>query len=256
MMKASFKIKDYGARAAPVAVVLFVVLFAIFGSLFGPPLRNIFVSVVAPSEEGEYALLSRGALIARLSDAESELTRIRYQAALYGLIAEENVRLRDAANAVKISGGVGVTGRVISRPPQTIYDSLLLDAGGDRGVSAGDLVVFENVALGRVVAVTERSATVRLFSSPGSSQDVLVGSPVAVSTARGLGGGAFELSVPQSVTVEKGDTVRLPGTEAYALGVVADISSTATDVSKLVRFSGVGSLADFDFVRIITEPPQ
>jgi len=253
MMKGSFKIKDYVAQATPIVVILFVALFAVFGSVFGPSLRNIFVSVATPSETGEYVLLSREVLIARLSDAERELKRVRYQAALYALTTEENVRLRDAANAVKISGGA--TGRVISRPPQTLYDSLLIDVGTIQEVSLGDLVVFENVALGRVVAVTAQSSTVQLFSSPGSSQDVLIGNPVAVSTAHGLGGGAFELSVPQSVSVEPGDVVRLPGTESYVLGIVVGSSFKATDVSKLVRFSGVGSLADLDFVRVITELP-
>lgn len=253
-MKGSFKIKNYADRATLIVVTLFVILFAVFGSLFGPSFRNIFVPFIGPLDSGEYALLPREVLVARLSDAERELSRIRYQAVLYTLTAEENTRLRDAANTVQASGGV--TARVISRPPRTVYDSLLIDAGLNQAVLPGNLVVFENIALGRVLSATDRSAVVQLFSSPGSLEDAVVGNPVAVASARGLGGGAFELSIPQSVTIQAGDTVRLPGSESYVLGIVAAITFEATDVSKTVRFSGAVSLADLDFVRVITDTPQ
>lgn len=197
-------------------------------------------------------LLPKNVLASRLRDAERELSRTRYQSVLFSLLAEENRRLRDAADAASLTAGV--TARVLARPPQTQYDSLLIDQGEAQGVSLDDVVVFEGIALGRIVSTAQATSVVELFSSPGTEHDVLLGNPVAVSIARGLGGGSFELSVPQEVAVEKGDTIRFPGTESLLAGIVVQVFSEPAGISKTVRFASPISISELDFVRVITRP--
>ncbi len=230
---------------------LALVLFFTFH--LGAYVRGIFVSIVAPHQAlNAYAGLSKDALIERLTATDSELSRIKYQALLYGILADENTALRKLANAATVSPGL--TARVIVRPPQTSYDTLIIDLGKDAGVKENDFATYHGIALGRVTAVDAQSATVSLFSTSGKEQDAILGEPRAVAVARGLGGGAFELSVPHDVTVAAGDAVMFPGTESLILGIVTSISAEARDASKVVHFASPLSFAELDFIRIVSNP--
>ena len=251
-MMARSRISKRSAGLGVCAVVALIVL--LFTSNAGLYLRGFFVSVLAqPSPESAYASLSRDALIARLAHVEQELSKVKYQALIYGIIAEENHSLRKAAGAA--TAAPGITGRVIARPPRSAYDTLLLDVGMREGVTKDNLVVFEGIALGKIISAGETTSLVQLFSSPGTEHDVLIGEPHAVSVAQGQGGGTFELSLPQSVAVAEGDIVRIPGTEALILGIVVSVEAESVDVSQTVRIASPLSFSDLDFVRVLTREP-
>lgn len=228
-----------------------LVLVFIFSSNIGSFARGIVANIVAPrAKADEYSVLSKNALIARLSVADAELKRIHYQALLYSLLADENASLRDSVGTVATAHGV--TARVIARPPRTNYDTLLIDTGEMGGIHENDVAIYQGVVLGRISAVDINTATVTLFSSSGVSHDVILGDPRAVAVAYGLGGGAFEVSVPQGVKVAIGDSVRFPATESLVAGVVQSISAQARDVSQTVRFTIPFSFSELDFIRIIS----
>lgn len=231
------------------AGILALMLIAYFSSSIAPVLQGAVKSIIATRHESEYAGMTREALISKLEDDERLLSRSAYQSILYGALAEENAALRETLNAAQPL--VGATGRVLSRPPRTAYDTLLVDVGTDNGVLVGDIAVYEGIALGKIAAAGPRTSTVSLFTAPGVELDVSLGEPRAVAVARGLGGGALELSLPQSVAVMPGDLVTLPGSETLVLGVVRGESSQPTDVSKIVRIASPAALSEIDFVRII-----
>ncbi len=237
--------------AGAVTLILLALVLA-FGLNLSNFVRGVFASIVSKHDaQSIYAGLSKDALIARLTADDQELSRIRYQGLLYSLLADENAALRKTAFAAPLQSGV--TGRVIARPPHTAYDTLLIDVGSDTGVHQNDLAVFQGILLGRAVSVGKNSSTVALFSSPGTLNDVIIGTPSAVAVAHGLGGGAFELSVPQGVKVMPGDIVRFPATESLALGVVVSVSAEAQDVSQTVRFTSPVSFADLDFIHMVSQ---
>jgi hypothetical protein len=70
-----------------------------------------------------------------------------------------------------------------------------------------------------------------------------------------LGGGAFELTIPQEVDVAVGDIVRIPASTSLALGVVTEITAKPTDTSKVVRFAMPVSFGALDFVEVIPHLP-
>ncbi|MEK9177286.1 MAG: rod shape-determining protein MreC, partial [Patescibacteria group bacterium] len=251
-----FKIRKQGESVlGPLASVAFVVVVSAFALQFDGMLRDLVFNFSAPlTVSPEYGLLSRNALIAKLTDAERELERVRYANVVADLLAEENQGLRSLVHAVPLPPSVAA--RVLARPPRTHYDTLVVDTGLSSGVASGDLVVFGAVALGRVASAGTNTALVELFSNPGANHDVLLGEPHSVAIAKGLGGGAFELTVPEEIAVAVGDTVRFPSTQSLTLGVVVDISSKPTDVSKTVRFASPVSYADLDFVEILTGAEQ
>ena len=218
--------KHSGTPALWIAGFLFFCLFLGFFLYGGSFVRGAFATLIAGAPSLEHASLSRSALSSRLADAERELTRTRYQALLYVLVAEENKKLREA------------------------------DVGVEQGVSVHDLVIFEGIALGTIVTVDNRTSVVSLFSTPGSETDVIIGTPRAVAVARGLGGGAYEVSVPQGITIAPTDIVRVSATESFVLGIVSDVSLVPADVLQTVRFRTPLALADLDFVRIISSTPS
>lgn len=243
--------RDSRKRFRDTGIAAFVLLAVIFlGSPVAPYVRNLFVYLSVPRPTtSAYALLSRDALISRLTDAEKKLSLIRYQSVLYGLLSDENTKLRQTFNAAPPPKSI--LARVIARPPKTVYDTLLIDQGAAAGISGNDFAIYDGIALGKVVSEGQSSATVQLFSSPGSDEDVLLGKPQSIAVAHGVGGGAFELSVPQGVAVSVGDPVRIEATQSLLMGVVAGVSSKPTDSLQAVIVRSPVSFADLDFIEII-----
>lgn len=236
--------------AGSVVALLALGLIFFFTSGVSSSVRNLLANTIARHvEPNPYDGLSRDALVARLTVADTELRLVKYQALLYSTLAQENADIRKTMNASTVP--LGVTARVLARPPRTTYDTILIDAGKNMNVHENDIALYQGIALGRVSAVDQSSSLVTLFSSTGVTHDVIIGEPHAVVVAKGVGGGAFELSVPHDVVVGVGDAVRFPGTGALILGVVRGISAEARDVSQTVRVALPVSFSDLDFIRVI-----
>jgi len=227
--------------------VLAAVLF--FGSSAAGYLQSAFTSLFAKKITSLYDGMSRDALIENLLAAEAELSRTRYQAYLYGLVVKENEELRNAATVESFSRAIPA--RVVARPPRTHYDNLLLDVGAAAGVRENDLVVKDRVALGVIVSVGQSSSQARLFSTPGALQDAVVGEPQAIAVAAGMGGGAFELAIPQGVVVVPGEPVRIPHSDTLILGIVVAFSGKPTDATQTVYVKSPAALSDLDYVSVI-----
>ncbi len=232
-----------------VALGLLIGLVALRGTDIAPFARSMFANFLAPSGTSELSYLSKDALISRLDDAETKLSRVSYENALYELVVKENETLKSEMRYV--ASGNGVIARVLARPPRTHYDTLILDQGSESGIRVGDLVAAHNVALGRVASVSADASVANLFSSPGNAGDVIVGDPEAVVVSEGLGGGTLEVLVPQGVVVHMGDAVRVHASDTLIVGLVGSVFSAPTDISQTVRLYIPLSLASLDYVRVI-----
>ena len=237
-------------RMGAAALVLVVVLF--FSSSVAPYVRGMFLSIFAPKSDAQhveqYAGLSRDALMSRLADAEKQLSSVQYQSVLYALLADENAKLRQALHDTRASRSI--LARVLLRPPRSAYDTLLIDQGTASLVSVGDSVSYQSIALGKIVSTGANTSLVQLFSSSGTDQDVILGKPSAIAVSHGMGGGAYELVIPQSVAVSVGDSVKLSGADSLLAGIVSGVSSKPNDTSQTVRVRLPVSFADLDFVEI------
>jgi cell shape-determining protein MreC len=234
--------------SAGIAILAFTAV-VFFGGNFQAPVRAFVADLLTPSVQSEYDALSRNELELELREAHHELDRIRYQSVLYGLLSDENTELRKVQSVERIT--TIVPARILARPPRTHYDTVLVAAGSASGVSTGDRVVSGNILVGEVIAVTASSATVELLSTPQAEIDVLLGEPVAVAIARGVGGGAFEVAVPQGVTVQVGDPVRPSTDETLLLGVVSGVSGSPTDATKTVYVAAPVPMSQLDFVSVL-----
>lgn len=171
-----------------------------------------------------------------------------YQAVLYQEAIEENARL--SALLALPQDEVIAIGTVVARPPQTLYDTLLVRIDPVSGVASGDEARFQGMPLGKVSSVSGATASVLLYSSPGASTEVKVGDPPAIVVLQGLGGGAFDFVVPRAVAIVPGDLV----TGSAGSGVIAIVRSITVEegrASARVYASAPVSMSDLVYVEFV-----
>lgn len=162
--------------------------------------------------------------------AADELARLQASAAAAAELREERDMLRmDLLGTTTVSSLAVETlqeASVIGRPPQSPYDTMVINAGANEGVEIGDPVWWPpGIYLGEVASVREKSALVELISSSGSRhQAVADGVPLLLE---GRGGDGMQADIPASVEVSVGTVVL---SEAYNMpvGVVVAADDLAT----------------------------
>jgi cell shape-determining protein MreC len=235
-----------GRRALHIGAGL-IVLGAVY--LVSAELRDGVTLLHARSADAlEYALVPRAVLIDRLSAREAELQRVRYQSVLYetqaGALAalEKETLLRP--------GTTYGSARVVSVPPRTHYDTVLIAAGSEQGVRLGDIVTVEGIAVGEITDVSDQSALAQLYSSPGAEHDAVIGDERAIVVTYGVGGGALETSVPGGVSLARGDAVVDPRT-GLVFAYISEVVERDIDTSVLVRMTLPFALSDLRYVSLI-----
>lgn len=115
---------------------------------------------------------------------------------------------------------------ILSRPPHSPYDSLVIDIGEDKGLMQGDLVYAErHYLIGKIESVNPTTSIVKLFSSPDEKIDVLLGSSTIPVVAEGRGGGNFYIKVPRNIDVKEGDPIIVPSFHSIVLGTAEKVDA-------------------------------
>ncbi len=133
---------------------------------------------------------------------------------------------------------------VIGRPPQSPYDTLIIDIGSQSDVELEAPVWWPpGVYLGEVINVRERTAVVQLVSSPSVNHQAQISEGVQAELS-GQGGGAIQAEVADDVSVATGtqvisDRYGLPVGEVAAVEPVPDIGLTRLHITQLVPMSVV-----------------
>ncbi|MEX0917282.1 MAG: rod shape-determining protein MreC [Candidatus Paceibacterota bacterium] len=126
---------------------------------------------------------------------------------------------------------------VLSRPPSTSFDTLIIDVGAEDGITEGASVFFTGeLLLGEVEEVFETSSKVVLFSSSGVKTEVLLGEGQVEAVAEGRGSGNFLMLLPRDVPVKEGDVALMPHLENRFLGSVKEIHRNPTDSFQRILF--------------------
>lgn len=123
-----------------------------------------------------------------------------------------------------------VVASVITRPPQSPYDTIFVDAGSGDGVVLGSRVSLpEGPSLGSVVEVFASNARVKLFSTAGEKRDAVLERGSVPVVLEGRGAGNFRLRIPREVEVVAGDRIVTGDAEYSLLAVVESVSVAPTD---------------------------
>ncbi|MHB8652093.1 MAG: rod shape-determining protein MreC [Minisyncoccota bacterium] len=169
------------------------------------------------------------------------------------VLARENDQLRLLMG--RESPPKGVLAEVLVSAGYAPYDTLILDVGADKHIQVGDRVVVDDASIiGTITSVYPTSAKATLFSSPGVQVDgILAGSDIFV-TARGQGGGMFDIMLPRDTPLSVGDVVLVPATSRI-LGVVGSITMGTTDPFKKVLLRSPINPGTVRFVRVVSATP-
>lgn len=148
----------------------------------------------------------------------------------------ENERLREqlaygTANPRFTFQGAHVIGRALGFDPQDSQESLVIDAGRNRGLAVGMPVITPLGLVGRVSAVTDRTARVLLLLDRRSSVSALLQSSRVSGQIEGAAGGGLEMVfITAADPIAPGElavTSRLGGTlpQGIPIGVVRELVS-------------------------------
>lgn len=190
-----------------------------------PAIKNFFVS--------------KNALTAENLALQNEITAMKLKEADYDILFKENETLKAEL------GRVGETPRllagILSKPPASPYDTLVIDAGSASGVVPGSKVYLGgNVIVGSITSVTPRTSLVELFSTGGHNQEAVLERTGVSYQLVGKGGANLRLDVPKDTDVVWGDIFVYPGLSASIIGSVyyIDSNSQSSFESVYLRLSG------------------
>lgn len=240
--------------------IVFIIFLFIVSVLFFSIFDGGLIRVATPVWIGENALVRNVANFFKLISSKQIL-----------IVENENLKNKLASNELALSicssgqnqnellaytfsrdkNTTNISATVVARPPKTLFDTVIIDAGEEALVRVGDNVYIpQGAIIGVVIEVFSKSSRVKLFSTSGEKVDAVLERGVVPTVLTGRGGGAFEASVPRDTAVVVGDRVLSSSIEALFIGVVEDIEMTPTDSFKKVLIRSSANIFSLHFVSI------
>ncbi len=217
----------------------------------GGPIASVFTSFKKQLAFAGAFMSSRTSLIRENRKLQDTLLETQDKLIRFDTLYQEHQDLLQAYNRSSYVGSV-VLGNVISKPPQSPYDLILVDVGSKSGISLGSRVYgLGGIPLGRVGETTDSQAKIILFSSVGEeNQAVLERTGVSV-VLKGVGGGNMESEVGQDMDIIPGDKVLLPQFNAALIATVIEVDKTPTSAFKKVLYRTPVNIFHMRFVEIV-----
>src|SRR3989344_886702 len=195
-----------------VPVALFIIFYGVdliypdgWFNLFSPAARRYWSLkelVLTNFSYGVELLRSKNELAeenTRLRRLIEDVTNSQFQ---YKVLKSEYERLQ---NSMEVEKSQRRQALVLVRPPQSLYDTVIVDAGNADGVKEKNLIyTSDSFLLGEIIKVGSGTSIGRLFSSSGSEIAVRLKNGLEF-TASGRGGGTFELKIPMEVEAQIGE---------------------------------------------------
>ncbi len=240
------------------ALGIFLLVWAIFSFLGGT-----IVAVVSPLWQAENAfsrvvkktwshLDSRQDLVDQNFDLKGRVGSLELEVASLKISLEQERAFYGLLGRAPVSGEVVAS--VISRPPQSPYDVILVDAGSREGVTVGAHVYLpEGPALGLITETFTSSAKVKLFSTAGEKLDAVLERGSVPVVLEGRGAGNFRLKIPREVEVVAGDRIVSGDTGFSLLAVVEVVNVNSTDAFQEVLARSPLNIFSLRLVSIIPQ---
>ena len=196
------------------------------------PLSGARTALVASAGDFFTGFSSQAALVAQNNTLRAQLASSSIVVLDRNMLYAENIDLKARLNrSVNSSSTLAA---VLSRPPETPYDTLMLDVGSQNGIATGDLVAAGgSVYIGTIAQVYPTTSRALLFSAPGESYSaLLMGSSTGAMTpvsVTGQGSGSLTAEVPAGVAVAVGDRVIFPGIVPQFIASVTAVESKAQE---------------------------
>lgn len=227
-------------------------IFAVFSSAFKAAGFPIWTSSGAAEQKissYSYIFRSRQSLLDENQSLKDELFAEIAGSADRQALLDENSQLK--AILGRKAGRPLILGVILAKPNRSPYDTMVIDLGAGDNLSKGQKVFAEgDILIGEVAEVYADTSLVKLYSTPGEKTDVILSGTNTYAQATGRGGGNFEITLPQGMSVEKGTEAVFAGITPYVLGVVDEVISDARDPFQKILLSSPVNVADLKFVEI------
>jgi len=258
--------KNLRRRRRPLVILLLVLMVVVLGAAYTlvPNTVTGVVHGVAKPVWNTTAALSETIDVLPASFSEShelarenkrlrrKLSKARLRLKRLSVIRSENrIYRRMWARADLTTGRLAA---VLATPPQTSHDVIVLDIGRTDDVEVGDRVVRAGVAMGAIQTVYAETSIAQLFSTSDVRTDAYVVERDMGITLRGANNGTFRGTVPKDVTLEKGDTIVLPGDRQLVVAEVVAISSQPSDPQQHVVAKSSVNIGTLRRVRVVSTP--
>lgn len=232
------RIADNRKRTIAIILGLIVVVgFLVF--FFFSNLQNTFQNIARPLWKGEnnaksnlstfFSYFASKSNLEKENNAlKSELEALKSQLIDRDTLYTENLALKNLFD--RKPEGTLVLATVLVKPNKSLYDTLIIDIGTRNGVEIGDKVfAYGTVLLGEVSNVGETTATVRLFSTAGTTFTGRVAGLNIDADVTGRGGSNFEMTLPREVIVPEGTLILMPSISEEIVAVTGKSISDQRD---------------------------
>jgi cell shape-determining protein MreC len=231
-----------------VAILLVVVIIKFGAASAAAPFTKIGALMHNAGAAAVGVFTSKSFIEAENQNLKNQLTQAQVAIDRDKLLTQENSDLKELLG--RHSTNSSILAVVLSEPPMSLYDTVVVDVGSSDHVSVGDTAIALGLMpIGTVSAVHPHTSTVQLFSSSGQKIDVRIGNG-AQTTAEAQGGGNFLVKLPKGSAVAEGDPISAPGIGAEIFGHVENIETNENDPFIFVRFCLPVNMNGLHFLQI------
>lgn len=241
-----------------ILIVLFFVSLIFCGFLFPNALKNFFETAGRPVwSTGNFASSAFGNvynffslqknLVARNKILEDQVNTLNLKVIDYDTVQKENQDLKNLLGRKDMSDRI--LSKVLSRPPQSPYDTLVIDIGSDYDINPGDKVyISDNIIVGIITNVTPHTSLVELFSGSSKKTESVLERTGASYEISGRGGANFSVDVPKDADILWGDVFTYPELTDSVLGSVYYIDTNSQSSFKTIFIRTPGNIFQSEWV--------
>ncbi len=152
----------------------------------------------------------------KLREKNDEITR---ELSALNDLKIENIKLAGFFDPIKKDGLIA---SILAKPNVSIYDTIIIDIGENKGVEVGDFIaIANNIVVGKIIETHKTFSKASLLSTPGTETLVTVGPKNIQTTAYGQGNGNLFIRLPKDSLVKDGDLIRIPELSNEIIGTVS-----------------------------------
>ena len=241
-----------------IIVILLFLFLLLLSFIFSGAIRNLTYFVARPiwtvrdltanslRTFGNY-FVSKNQLYKQNLALEDEVSALQLRVIDYDALQKQNEELKNQLG--RINNSSFVISRVLSKPPQSPYDTLVIDVGSGDGFATGDKVYLsDNIIIGTITDITIHNSLVTLFSAGGQKLEAVNSRTGTSFSIVGQGGANFKVEVPKDADVIWGDIFGYPALTTSVIGSVYYIDNNPQSSFKTVYIRTPGNVFESKWV--------
>ena len=191
----------------------------------------------------------KSSLVNENAALKTQLSELGARLAERDMLAQENQDLKAALG--REGSNKFTLAAVLAKPPESIYDTLVIDGGGSVGFAVGQTVYANGATpVGVIDQVLPSSAIVRLYTSSGEKTDARLSPSNVDVTLVGYGGGTYSVQVPHDLAVPEGSVAVTKELDPSIIGILDKSIADPRDSYQTLLFSSPVNMSELAFVQV------